>query len=258
MSAKLFSCLFECDAMHPTRMCDFATYTPSQVWPGVDLFGDRYRYSLSLCHLNPLHYFHVSRTSTFNLSPCLTINTRCNSRAMLEALEFASSELVVAGYPLEALPVLSLYEHVARDAAKSTTHAVHARVLRSKALMHLGFLAEAFKQLRSLQLGQGLPKVSFDSDVGNSIFPSSDDASFSNQLPATHECNLRALQILSDTTLVKHLAHTTCTNFTNRHYSDPKSGQFVWIVLNRADHSWNRRPTYQSCELHRAVPYHAL
>ena len=69
MSAKLFSCLFECDAMHPTRMCDFATYTPSQVWPGVDLFGDRYRYSLSLCHLNPLHYFHVSRTSTFNLSP---------------------------------------------------------------------------------------------------------------------------------------------------------------------------------------------
>jgi hypothetical protein len=162
------------------------------VWPGVDLFGDRYRY------LSTRTFLH---TSIHNLIS----SYRCNSRSMLESLEFEGSELVSAGYPLEALPVLSLYEHVARDAAKSTTHAVHARVLRSKALTHLGLLAEAFRQLRSLQLGEGLPKVSSDSSLSSSIFTSSDDSTFSNQLPASHERNLRALQLLSDTTLVFYL-----------------------------------------------------
>jgi hypothetical protein len=121
---------------------------------------------------------------------------------MLDALEFEGTELLMAGYPLEALPILSLYEHVARDAAKSTTHAVEARVLRSTALTQLGLLEESFKQLRSLQLGEGLPKLAPDANLGSSIFTASDDISFSNQLPATHERNLRALQLLSDTTLV--------------------------------------------------------
>lgn len=99
MAARLFTCIFACDVMHPTRLCDFATYVPSQVWPGVDLFGDRYR---------------------------------CNSHAMLEALEFDASELVAAGYALESLPVISLYEHIAHDLTKSASHTVHARILRCK------------------------------------------------------------------------------------------------------------------------------
>jgi hypothetical protein len=174
MAARLLSSVFECDTVHPVRLCDFAVYTPTQVWGGVDLLGERYR---------------------------------CNSRAMLDALEFEGMELVAAGYALEALPLLALYEHLARYAVKSTNHTVHARVMRSQALIQLGLLAEAYHHLRSLQLGYGLPRVippvvPYVGSGGALFGSTTEDATFCNWLPSTHERNSRALQILADTILV--------------------------------------------------------
>lgn len=64
MAARLFSSVFTCDTIHPTSLCDYAKYTPTHIWRGLDLFGDRYR---------------------------------CNSRTMVDALEFACVELCDAG-----------------------------------------------------------------------------------------------------------------------------------------------------------------
>ncbi len=174
MAARLLTCVFECDVAHPQRPCDFATYTPTYLWPGVDIFADRYR---------------------------------CNSRATIDALEFIGMELTASGYFLEALPVLAMYEHVARDTARSVTHTVHARLLRAKALSQLGFLSETYQHLRNLQLGEGLPKVASAppvSTLGTSslLLGTMEIPPFSNSLPSSHERNLRALQVLADTILV--------------------------------------------------------
>lgn len=107
------------------------------------------------------------------------------------------------GYQLHALPLLSLYEHVACQSAKSTTLTAHARLQRSKALTQLGLLDDAFYHLRSLQLGQGLPKMA--GSVHNSnldLVNPVDDVSFSTLLPANDPHNLRALQVLAETTMV--------------------------------------------------------
>lgn len=170
MAARFFTSVFACDVSHPVRNCDFAVYTPTHVWPGVELFADRYR---------------------------------CNAGAVLDALEFVGMELLNApGYGLETLPLLALYEHIARDITKSITHTTHARILRAQALIRLGLLGEAYQHIRNVQSGEALPRLACvlpTSNLATNSFLSGslpDPLTFSNQLPATHERNLRALQAL--------------------------------------------------------------
>lgn len=101
------------------------------------------------------------------------------------------------------MPLLSLYEHIACQSAKSTTLTAHARLQRSKALTQLGLLEDAFHHLRSLQLGEGLPKMAGSAPNSNlDLVNPVDDVTFSNLLPASDGRNLRALQVLAETTMV--------------------------------------------------------
>jgi len=43
LAAELLPAVFATDIIHPQRRVDFAAYTPVQIWPGVDVFEDKYR-----------------------------------------------------------------------------------------------------------------------------------------------------------------------------------------------------------------------
>jgi hypothetical protein len=84
---------------------------------------------------------------------------RCNAADLLSSLETLAGILIEHRLSLAALPLLSLWEHVALHATHNTPSLVLARVKRVKALCQLGLLAEAGIVLRGLLQGSTLPGV---------------------------------------------------------------------------------------------------
>jgi len=125
LGAVLVSALFCCDAAHPQRAAGFASYTPEELWPGADLFAsDLYR---------------------------------CNVADLAAGLEAVASTLLDQSFALEALPVLSMWEHLARHITRQLPAAVLARAARVRALCMLGMLGDAAAVISDLMAARNLP-----------------------------------------------------------------------------------------------------
>ncbi|KAG2453644.1 hypothetical protein HYH02_001857 [Chlamydomonas schloesseri] len=135
LAARLAFCAFAAHLGHPQRRAGFATYTPRELWAaGADawlVWSDPYR---------------------------------CPVVDLAGALEGAAAALLDAGLALEALPVLALWEHVARYVLRSLHGTVLCRLLRVRALVALGLLAEAVEVAGGLMGAAGLPDPTLDSD----------------------------------------------------------------------------------------------
>ena len=125
LGAHLIAAAFAGSVTHPQRAVDFASYTPAALSEGAsELF--------------------------------------CDARE-LDAAEVASGAQAVAaallrgGAPLEALPVVALWEWMARDVARDAAMTVRARLARARALTDLGLLQDAYSVVTRLMTGVGLP-----------------------------------------------------------------------------------------------------
>jgi hypothetical protein len=125
LAARLLAAVFCCDVAHPQRAAGFAAHAPEEMWPGADVFGgDPYR---------------------------------CCVPDLLVGLEAVSCALLDDGLALDALPVVCLWEHAARHAARELAPTVLARAARARALCALGMLGDAAAVVWDLMVGHDLP-----------------------------------------------------------------------------------------------------
>ncbi|KAG2499074.1 hypothetical protein HYH03_003257 [Edaphochlamys debaryana] len=177
LAGRLAFCAFSAHMGHPQRRVGFATYTPRELWAaGADawvLWSDPYR---------------------------------CPVVDLAGSLETAAAGLLDAGLAIEALPVLALWEHVARDVTRSLHGTVLCRIMRCRALVALGLLTEACSVAAGLMTASGLPDPVLDSDyilkdAAGSVVVSEPAPPFSNAHLPGEPGNKAALLHIADTPL---------------------------------------------------------
>jgi hypothetical protein len=84
---------------------------------------------------------------------------------LLSGVETIAVVLVDSGLALEALPVISLWEHVALYVTRSVNATLMCRIQRARALIHLGLLAEASSVVIGLMQGAALPDATLDTHL---------------------------------------------------------------------------------------------
>lgn len=110
----------------PCRAAEFASYTPKELITGFDPMSE------------PL---------------------RCEPATMMDAIEFAASILLRNEHALETLPMLSLYQYIAKDIIKDATAYANACVLKGRACAAAGFISEGLDLLLEVYAGRGLPDI---------------------------------------------------------------------------------------------------
>lgn len=163
--------------MHPQRLLGLALYTPVELWPqlGADVWAD----------------------------PCT-----CAMPDALSGLETLAGCLLEGGLLLEALPLVSVWEHVALHVAGQVQATTLARLARARALVALGLLAEAAVVLERLMSGGGLPHpaapgmacAAAAADEGAPLqqLQAAPAARFHASQPPGHESNRACLQRISE------------------------------------------------------------
>ena len=137
-ASALAQSIFSCSVSHPDRISDLALYQARELWPCVDTFE------------NP---------------------QRIQPQGLREALNYISTSLLDNDCAIEALPVLVMYEYVARYRFRSATLTLEARRLRFDACIKLGLIEEAADIWSKILSLHDLPHT----DVLNpSCIPSSD------------------------------------------------------------------------------------
>ncbi|MEW5312856.1 MAG: hypothetical protein WDW38_004457 [Sanguina aurantia] len=132
LSARLLGAIFCSSVAHPQREVGFSGYVPRELWAGAELWGDAYK---------------------------------CNVTDLMSGLETVCGGLLDNDLALEALPVISLWEHMAYHVTRSLATTVLCRIQRVTALLQLGLLAEAAAVLGGLVVGAALPDAVLDSDA---------------------------------------------------------------------------------------------
>ncbi|KAF5826014.1 hypothetical protein DUNSADRAFT_5394, partial [Dunaliella salina] len=88
----------------------------------------------------------------------------CNVTDLQSGLEGIASILMEAGLSLEALPVISLWEHLTLHIMRNLKATVICRLMRARALVRLGLMSEASEVLIDLMRGARLPDPTLDTD----------------------------------------------------------------------------------------------
>ena len=129
LGATFCGAVFAGSIVHPQRAVDFAAYTPVAV---TEASGSIFEEPHALC----LH------------------DVASGVEALADALVDGTDSA-----PVEALPVLALWEwlsvHIRRDSAMT----VRARVSRANALINLGLLGSAYDTITGLMVGAKLPSM---------------------------------------------------------------------------------------------------
>lgn len=120
--SKLVLSLFTISVQNAQRFCDFASYDVLQF--GRNIFNNSYK---------------------------------CNQISLTRALQFASHFLVQTEQYNLSLPVSSLFEYFSRFILNDKQLTIDARLTKSKALIEIGNLNDAFTKIRSIIQGQNLP-----------------------------------------------------------------------------------------------------
>ncbi len=177
LAALLLAVPFKSSVSHPQSAAGFATYTPSALVPGVDVFADARALPVS---------------------------------AVLSAARLVASTLLQYGseFADAVLPVVALYEHVAGDVAGLVRRVVDARVLRMHALVATGNYSAAADVLASIVRCARLPHSGGGSGARPGSAAPADAAgtpsegswkllpqlaTYHNHLPPTHPLNRAAL-----------------------------------------------------------------
>ncbi len=107
----------------------------------------------ALPQTTPLLFVPNPQTAPLQFKP-----TRCNVPDLLAGLESISTTLLDQSFALEALPVICLWEHAARHAARQLQPTVLARAARARALCALGRLGEVAGVIWGLMAAHDLPE----------------------------------------------------------------------------------------------------
>eukprot|EP01105_Mastigella_eilhardi_P011145 TRINITY_DN2573_c0_g2_i2.p2 TRINITY_DN2573_c0_g2~~TRINITY_DN2573_c0_g2_i2.p2 ORF type:complete len:1404 (-),score=332.74 TRINITY_DN2573_c0_g2_i2:142-4353(-) len=174
-AALLLAGVFGTSHAHPQRPADFATYTPTSLVPSCDL-GDPYKFPVT----------QIVCSCEYIAWRLIAVGGVCD--------RFANAACACTA--LHALPVLSLCEYLASRCLRSAHHVALSRVLRARALIKLGFMAEAFYFLTVLFQGEG----SSASKSGPLVF--------SNNLPPENATNFSAIRELCQMKLDSALSAT--------------------------------------------------
>lgn len=108
--------------------------------------------------------------------------------------------------PLEALPVIALWEHMASHVTRSLHTTVLCRIARVRALVSLGLMQQAASVLAGLLAGSHLPDTTLDSDLiikGEDGIPLPQQAAvaFQNNVLPGDPANKDALALIADSEL---------------------------------------------------------
>jgi hypothetical protein len=129
LAAELVRAPFSLSLPHPQRLCDFASYSPSQFCIGTNLFSDERRLD------------------------CASLIT-----AVMEIAEILI-EGDGGGYCSLALPALCLGEWVCRWVTMDIDSLTKVRLLKVQACVGAGFMAEGMSVLAKILQGRDLPDV---------------------------------------------------------------------------------------------------
>lgn len=122
----------------------------------------------------------------------------CNSSLLLSCLQFVSQKLVTCSFPLQAMPVLFLYEYAAYNLAHNIHHTVFAQSYKVLSLTQLSLLNKAVKLLQELMSGKSLPYVSSEHYQSNAVV-------FDECMPLNHPGNIKILSSITETNLSNSL-----------------------------------------------------
>ena len=165
--------LFHSSLPHPIREVDYASYTPSSLLLGPELFTDHFR---------------------------------CSSSLFIVSLHDTIKELVTRKHTLKVLPLIALYEHASDKLAHSIHHTVLARVYRSEALVQMGMYGDAIQCIRGLMTGADLPLLSSEYHTISETHHLPNPG-FTDSLPLNHPKNIRVLSLLLDRQLSASLRY---------------------------------------------------
>ncbi len=87
---------------------------------------------------------------------------RCNLPDLLSACQCLVGTLLDAQLLLDALPMISLWEHLAQHGARSVQDTVLARLARAQATTGLGCMTAACQAVVGLMAGSQLPSPELD------------------------------------------------------------------------------------------------
>ncbi|XP_057677422.1 cilia- and flagella-associated protein 54-like isoform X9 [Corythoichthys intestinalis] len=124
LSAHLFKCVLRCSLAHPLEDLLYASYSiGDELLPGVDLFSEPHRADLS---------------------------------TTVASLNFICQWLFIAGYYIELLPMLTLYQHIVGTVCRDVQRNVESRIIKIRAFTELYFFSEAIKETEQLSRGAGI------------------------------------------------------------------------------------------------------
>ncbi|GMH70729.1 hypothetical protein TrLO_g545 [Triparma laevis f. longispina] len=126
LAAELFRAPFSVSLPNPQRLCDFASYSPSQFCIGVNLFSDERA-------LDP--------------------------STMVISLTEVAAVLIEGGYYAQALPVICLNEWIFCYQSMNIDGLTRTRIQKVEACVGAGFVAEGVSILACILKGEKLPKV---------------------------------------------------------------------------------------------------
>lgn len=116
-AAELAISTFKCSLPNPFRVCDFNSYTTSELFPGQELFSNLER-----------------------LSPPM----------LIRSLSYLIQQLLRNERHFKAIPLICMLEHVSSDICREVRTTTRARLLRIEALASLGDISQCFTLLATV------------------------------------------------------------------------------------------------------------
>lgn len=162
--AALCESVYSCSISHPSRLVDFATYSPKELWPLLDVFQNEDQ-------IQPM-------------STMLSVKS-------------ISSMLIDYDLAAEALPAICMYEYLAKNRLRCLPENINARRLKCKACVKLGFISESIRVLNSIHKQSDTPYDNLGKDIEvNSGDPTEDNEQFKNNSRIDADINPDAIERL--------------------------------------------------------------
>lgn len=205
-SAALLTAPFACSLAHPMHIHDFGTYDlTSSIWPsmGFDVFN---------------------------------MQTRVRVGHLMESCEFVARCLLRVNDGVRALPLVTLYEHLAYSVCLDVFDVVNARLLKARALIASGMLTAASRILYRVILGADLPKKSPGGPASASFDVELDPKMvYSEHLPPDHVSNRAFCEFLLQNVTPASLEETEeeqQENLGGKSSVQAVYGSNLWMQLN--------------------------
>ncbi|KAI8924921.1 hypothetical protein BC831DRAFT_550996 [Entophlyctis helioformis] len=161
LAAHLFIAPIMATIPHPVSYFEYAHYTPTSVFPFLNIFVDKFQ---------------------------------CNPATMCDCLLFLATDLAAADMSLIVLPLASLMEHIACHVLKSFFHSARAVLLKAEALVHLGKISDGISKVAMLAKRTTLTPKRDEGGPENTF----DDCAYPLQVPHGHALRQLVAIVFSD------------------------------------------------------------